>query len=166
MISGDPVGCNLFCRKFATNQNTQRISFEDFIHAFLPTDLEKAKQLLQRTQKYEKLDQIKDLKDVFNARTYAQYSLTWKTFFQELRQINKARHKFMRNNCFDIERVYFQLDQGRKGFFDRFDFKVYLMENQSLFGGVHEDEVDMLMSFFDRTGQGRVQFDDFVGQFI
>lgn len=40
MISGDPVGCGLFCRKYATNKRTQRISFEDFIHAFLPVNLE------------------------------------------------------------------------------------------------------------------------------
>jgi len=112
------------------------------------------------------VEQITDLKEVFHARTFAQYSLTWKTFFQELRQIDTQRKQFMRNNCFDIERVYFSLDQGRKGFFDRFDFKVYLMENQSAFGAIREDEMDMLMSYFDRTGQGRVQFDDFVSQFV
>jgi len=46
MISGDPLGCNLFCHKYATNHKTQRFSFEDFIHAFLPVDLKKAKTLL------------------------------------------------------------------------------------------------------------------------
>lgn len=166
MISGDPVGCGLFCRKYATNKRTQRISFEDFIHAFLPVNLELAKKLLQRAQKFENVEQIQDLKQVFNPRTYAQYSLTWKTFFQQLRQIKIAIDTFMKNNCYDCERIYFQLDQSRKGFFDRFDFKLYLIENQSLFGPLHDDEMDMMMSYFDRTGQGRVQFDDFVSQFI
>jgi hypothetical protein len=36
----------------------------------------------------------------------------------------------MKNNCFDIEKVYFQLDKTRKGYFDRYDFKIYLIENK------------------------------------
>jgi hypothetical protein len=40
VISGDPHGCNLFCRRFAKNKLTQNLSFEDFINAFLPVDLE------------------------------------------------------------------------------------------------------------------------------
>ena len=68
----------------------------------------------------------------------------------------------MKNNCYDCERIYFQLDVNRKGFFDRCDFKLYLLENGANFGPVHDDEMDMLMSFFDRTGRGRIQFDDFV----
>ena len=56
MISGDPVGCGLFCRKYATDQRSQRISFEDFIHAFLPVNLDLAKKLLKRSQKFESLN--------------------------------------------------------------------------------------------------------------
>ena len=72
----------------------------------------------------------------------------------------------MKNNCFDIERVYFQLDSSRKGFFDRYDLKLFLIENKDKFGQIIEDEIDMLMSFFDRKGLGRVLFDDFVSQFV
>lgn len=67
----------------------------------------------------------------------------------------------MKNNCFDIEKVYFQLDTTRKGYFDRYDFKLYLIENKDQFGNINEDEIDMVMSFFDRQGLGRVMFDDF-----
>ena len=46
IVSGDPIGCNLFCKKFASNKLTQQINFEDFIGAFLPVNLECAKKLL------------------------------------------------------------------------------------------------------------------------
>ena len=55
----------------------------------------------------------------------------------------------MKNNCFDIERVYFQLDSMRKGYFDRYDLKLFLIENKEKFGTIIEDEIDFIMSFFD-----------------
>lgn len=67
----------------------------------------------------------------------------------------------MKNNCFDIEKVYFQMDTTRKGYFDRYDFKLYLIENKNQFGNINEEEIDMIMSYFDRQGLGRVMFDDF-----
>lgn len=36
----------------------------------------------------------------------------------------------MKNNCYDIERVYFELDKARKGHFNRFDLKMYMIENK------------------------------------
>ena len=128
MISGDPIGCQMFVKKFARNKEKLSINFEDFIRAFLPVHLESAQRLLMRAKKFETTSDIADMKQVFHARTFAQYSLTWKQYFQELRQIEMSKKAFMRNNCYDIERVYFSLDQARKGFFDRFDMKVYLYE--------------------------------------
>jgi len=90
-MTGDPLGCGMFCRKFAKDRLTQRINFEDFIHAFLPVSLEKAKILLQRPQKLGKNKEIQDLRDIFGPRTYAQFSLAWKTFFAELRAIELAK---------------------------------------------------------------------------
>jgi len=81
MISGDPIGCNLFCKKFAKNRLSQRITFEDFINAFLPVKLDQAKALLRRPQKLAKDKEIKDLKDIFGQRTYAQFTLAWKSYF-------------------------------------------------------------------------------------
>lgn len=72
----------------------------------------------------------------------------------------------MRNNCYDIERVYFELDKPRKGYFDRSDLKVYMMENGVKLGTIHEFEIDLLISFFDRSGSGQVKFDQFVDEFM
>ena len=123
--------------------------------------------LLQRPEKYGKnKSTIKDIRAVFSPRTYSQFSLAWKTYFQELRSIDAAKKTFMKNNCFDIERVYFELDRPRKGYFDRSDLKVYMMENGVRLGKVHENEIDLLISFFDRTGTGQVKFDNFVDEFL
>ena len=72
----------------------------------------------------------------------------------------------MKNNCFDIERIYFSLDEPRKGFFDRNDLKVYMMQNGVRLGTVHEHEIDLIMSYFDRSGNGRVKFDQFTDEFL
>ena len=71
----------------------------------------------------------------------------------------------MKNNCYDIERVYFSMDQARKGFIDRFDLKLYLVEHGTRMATIHEHEIDLIMNFFDRSGQGRVHFEDFAGEF-
>ena len=71
----------------------------------------------------------------------------------------------MKNNCYDIERVYFSMDQARKGHFNRFDLKLYLVEQGTRMATLHEHELDLLMSFFDRSGQGRVKFEEFVSEF-
>lgn len=42
MISGDPIGCTLFVKKFARNKDNLVIGFEEFITAFLPVKLETA----------------------------------------------------------------------------------------------------------------------------
>lgn len=118
--------------------------------------------MLQRHKKIDDVLNITDLRTVFKPRTFAQISLTWKTYFQELRQIENAKKVFMKNNCFDIERVYFQLDSMRKGYFDRYDLKLFLIENKEKFGTIIEDEIDFIMSFFDLQGLSRVVFDDFV----
>lgn len=65
----------------------------------------------------------------------------------------------MKNNCYDIEAVYFQLDQSRKGFFDRYDLRVFVLENG---GSFTEEELNLMMSFFDRSALGMVRFDDFI----
>lgn len=54
VFTGDTMGCNLFCKTFASNTCTRAISFEDFIRAFLPCDLNIAKQLLSRPCKLTK----------------------------------------------------------------------------------------------------------------
>lgn len=41
--------------------------------------------MLTRPKKFETTADIPNMKEVFNARTFAQYSLTWKQYFQELR---------------------------------------------------------------------------------
>lgn len=46
VLTGDTMGCNLFCKTFARNTSTRAINFEDFIRAFLPCDLNLAKHLL------------------------------------------------------------------------------------------------------------------------
>jgi hypothetical protein len=71
MISGDPFGCGLFCKKFAKNRSTFNICYEDFIHAFLPINLDHAKQMLQRHKKIENILDVKDLKTIFNSRTFS-----------------------------------------------------------------------------------------------
>lgn len=72
IVSGDPIGCNLFCRKYASNRLTQRINYQDFIGAFLPVNLDLAKMLLQRPEKYGKnKSTIKDIRAVFSPRTFS-----------------------------------------------------------------------------------------------
>ena len=72
IVSGDPIGTNMFCRKFASNRLTQRINYQDFIGAFLPVNLDLAKMLLQRPEKYGKnKSTIKDIRAVFSPRTFS-----------------------------------------------------------------------------------------------
>lgn len=84
----------------------------------------------------------------------------------ELKTIEKAKQAFMKNNCYDIERVYFELDFSRKGFFNRSDLKVYMMQNGVKLQPAHEVELDLLMNYFDRRQQGRVTFEEFTEMFI
>ena len=50
------------------------------------------------------------------------------------------------------------MDQSRKGFFDRYDLRVFVLENG---GNFTEEELNLLMSFFDKSAAGMVRFDDF-----
>jgi hypothetical protein len=164
MITGDPAGCNLFIKRYARRQPNGMIDLEDFVRCFLPLELNAAKKLLSRRRR---VDSIRHIKEVFNMRTFAQFSLTWKTMFQELRQIEAQKKEFMYNNCYDIERIYFAMDLARKGSIDRFDVKLYLTEQG--FSGVDrfsEDDIDYIMAYFDSKGMGRIMFDDFVNAFI
>ena len=63
--------------------------------------------------------------------------------------MDKAKKTFMKNNCYDIERVYFELDKSRKGHFNRSDLKIYMMENGVRLGKMHEEEIDLIMNYFD-----------------
>jgi Ca2+-binding EF-hand superfamily protein len=72
----------------------------------------------------------------------------------------------MQNNCWDIERVYFELDKTRRGYFDRNDMKVYMLENGVKLHAGHEHEIDLVMNYFDRRQLGRVTFDEFVDEFM
>jgi len=72
----------------------------------------------------------------------------------------------MKNNCYDIERVYFELDRTRKGYFDRHDLKIYMMTNGVKLGLMHEQEIDLIMNYYDRRQIGRVKFDEFVDEFV
>ena len=71
----------------------------------------------------------------------------------------------MKNNCYDIEGVYFSLDKARKGHFNRFDLKMYMIDNGVRLGTIHESEIDLLMNFFDRSNNGQIKFNDFVDEF-
>ena len=53
------------------------------------------------------------------------------------------------------------MDQARKGYFDRFDLKLYLVEHGTRINTIHDNEIDLLMYFFDRSGQGHVMFEEF-----
>ena len=64
----------------------------------------------------------------------------------------------MKNNCYDIESIYFKLDQSRKGFFDRYDLRVFILENGGQFT---DEELNLVMSFFDKSAAGMVRFDEF-----
>lgn len=118
-----------------------------------------AKKVLSRRKR---VDSIRHIREVFGMRTFAQFSLTWKAIFQELRQIEAYKKEFMYNNCYDIERIYFAMDQARKGSIDRFDIKLYLVEKgHSGADRFSEEDIDYIMSYFDK-GIGRILFDDFV----
>ena len=75
-------------------KNKITVNFQNNGKQVLNTDyvnLEKAKMLLQRPQKLGKNKEIQDLRDIFGPRTYAQFTLAWKTFFAELRAIELAK---------------------------------------------------------------------------
>lgn len=106
------------------------------------------------------------IKDAFKNQTYAQYTQTWQTYFTELRSLDKAKNSFMKNNCFDIECIYFQLDLARKGFFTRSDLKVFMMQNGVKLQPAHDKQFDLLMNYFDRRQCGRVSFEEFTDLFV
>lgn len=84
----------------------------------------------------------------------------------ELRNIELSKQTFMRNNCYDIERVYFELDQARKGYFCLNDLKIYMMQNGVKVQPKHTSDLNLLMNYFDRRSVGRVSFEDFTDVFI
>lgn len=79
VIAGDTSGCALFCRTYAKDKFTKQIDFEDFIKAFLPCDLVKAKALLQRpskitkqsTQMVGRQQKIPTMDEIFKHQTFS-----------------------------------------------------------------------------------------------
>lgn len=77
----------------------------------------------------------------------------------------------MNSNCYDIESVYFEMDKPRKGYVDRFDFKIFMMNNSTgsqepRFGVINEEDLDYIMFYFDSKSNGRIEFKDFVQFFM
>ena len=158
---GDPRGCNVFIKKFATNKKTYRITFEDFINAFLPVDSRKASEFLNKPHRLAFNKSIKYVTDIFEATTFAQFSSAWRTYFNELNVIENVIRAFMKANDYKIEKVFFEMDQARKGYFDKYDLKTYLVENGTDIKTLRDQEIRLIMNFFDVSGEGRVKLDDF-----
>ena len=71
----------------------------------------------------------------------------------------------MKSNCYDIESVYFEMDKARKGYVDRFDFKLFIINNSASgqeprFGVINEEDLDYIMYYFDSKSNGRIEFKD------
>lgn len=77
----------------------------------------------------------------------------------------------MNSNCYDIESVYFEMDKARKGYVDRSDFKLFMINNSASnqeprFGIINEEDLNYIMFYFDSKSNGRIEFKDFVQLFM
>lgn len=152
---GDSYGCLLFCKQFSQCKSTFKITFEDFIYAFLPVQLDNAKRLLQREPRTRASNYVPDAKQVFYPTTNAQFTLAWKTYFQELRKIEALKKKLIRHLSYNGEDIYFNISGEKRLYFDKHDLKVFMMQRGVRLGKDHDFEIDLMIQFFFKHKKGK-----------
>ena len=78
-----------------------------------------------------------------------------------IRDVQDKKRVFGKANCFDFERIFFELDKNRKGYFEKEDLKEYLEKNSYLFK-ISDQDIGMLFTFFDRKEEGQIRLDDVI----
>jgi hypothetical protein len=56
---------------------------------------------------------------VFKNLTIVKYGLFWKTLLCLLNDIEEKKKQFGKANCYDFERIFFEMDKHRKGYFEK-----------------------------------------------
>ena len=102
--------------RFFDIENTKRIKFSDFGKAFLPNNRDYSLKILTRAAKNLKKD--KKLSDLFDKKTLVQYMILWRIILRQMWEIESKKKQYCQANCYDAERIFFDIDSKRRGFID------------------------------------------------
>lgn len=122
-VSVDGESANVFFRAF-DQDNDKKLKFSDFSKAFLPwNNKEEANQILKREPR--NLKREKHIRQVFKTATIIKYGILFKTLMNLLREIEDKKKVFGQANCYDFERIFFDMDTYRKGFIEKENVRVF-----------------------------------------
>lgn len=60
----------------------------------------------------------KKLGDLFDKKTLVQYMILWRILLRQLWEIETKKKQYCQANCYDAERIFFDIDTKRLGFVD------------------------------------------------
>jgi Ca2+-binding EF-hand superfamily protein len=125
----------------------------------LPLSKEYAGLLLGRQEFYSTRSQ--NTSDYFNLDTRNELRILYKSILQNLRMTECLRLRISRRPNFSYRSAFEYADKDKDGFIGGEDLREMLAEN-SFFAT--EREINSVMNKFDRDGDGKIAFNEFVDE--
>jgi len=150
----------LFVRRY-DKDGDGRILYSDFCDAFTPLDETSTSALLRRPAIH--INQGYCRTHFFTVETRNMFLSTFRSHFTVEEQAEMLRKRLGRRPNFNVHEAFLAIDRDSNGYITRTELRNILAENR-----VYPSERDLmiLMQRFDRNGDGRVSYAEFMEEMI